>query len=898
MFYLQILVLLGGFFVFQIPQAMGVSGAQEGTWSGTIHITGDCSVAAGKTLTISSGSTVYFDDNYKIDVYGTLTADNVTITRDSGFAGNWIYIRFLNDTSNASSISNSIISYGGSSADSGVIYLQDSEASITSNTISDSASYGIVIKRTTTTGDAYSPTLSGNTIEDNTKSGIYIVANNSKTATPEISGNTIQNNTEYAINLGSHSFPTFPSANTYLGNGYNEVYWDIVRDGTHPDIDIDGTIYDAGIPYFPYMNYEYIRVHSNLTFAEGVIMKFSANQRLIFQDASSCIVNGANGNEAIFTSYRDDSAEAGGNTHGAGAVKGDWQGFEISSSGTSNINYAKFKYGGSVSSKGVLYFSVSTATLQNSNIENSDTHGVYIHNVAEPTISNNTIDTCDDYGIYVYNTVAGTTSAAISGNTVQNCSYGIYLNSQDGIVSPAISGNTLQNNTNHPIYAGKAAYPTFPSVNTYSGNGYEEVQWRGGTDENKAGTVYDPGIPYFLDCSSSILRINAAVTFNAGVVIKINTGDYIQTNGSGSITTQGTTSDYVIFTSYRDDSTEAGGNTHGAGATAGDWKYLSFTNSGVNSSLSYTKVKYSGSSNGAIYQSNGGLSLDHCVISNSQKDGINLNGHNVPTPTLSVTNSTITNCGDDGIHYHDNGWYTGGSSPTISGNTISNNTNYGIHIDASYGTISNNDIYNNNYGMYANHLSATIKPTSFSGNEIYNNTTYGAYNNTVDYGADIDMGNTWWSKNSGPLDDSDDRGSGGLYNPGGTGDRVSDHVDYDPWVAMHTGTMEFRDSGYTTSPTAIYVGETLYLEVVDSDLNTDPGSAQTTSITVTTATSGDSENVTLTEIANDSLYFRGSINTKITSKTNNNGTLETTSSDSSTTTYVDAWGCRWKPRSE
>ena len=39
----------------------------------------------------------------------------------------------------------------------------------------------------------------------------------------------------------------------------------------------------------------------------------------------------------------------------------------------------------------------------------------------------------------------------------------------------------------------------------------------------------------------------------------------------------------------------------------------------------------------------------------------------------------------------------------------------------------------------------------------------------------------WWGSGTGPYDPSDDRASGGLYNPGGKGDKVSDRVDYDPW---------------------------------------------------------------------------------------------------------------------
>jgi hypothetical protein len=39
----------------------------------------------------------------------------------------------------------------------------------------------------------------------------------------------------------------------------------------------------------------------------------------------------------------------------------------------------------------------------------------------------------------------------------------------------------------------------------------------------------------------------------------------------------------------------------------------------------------------------------------------------------------------------------------------------------------------------------------------------------------------WWGHDSGPYDPSDDTGSGGLYNPAGQGDRVTDKVNYTPW---------------------------------------------------------------------------------------------------------------------
>jgi parallel beta-helix repeat protein len=91
------------------------------------------------------------------------------------------------------------------------------------------------------------------------------------------------------------------------------------------------------------------------------------------------------------------------------------------------------------------------------------------------------------------------------------------------------------------------------------------------------------------------------------------------------------------------------------------------------------------------------------------------------------------------------------SSPTVTGNTITNNQQYGISVD------------NGSSGTY-------------QGNTISGNTAYGIYysGNIV-----IDATNNYWGDSSGPLDDSP---SDGWYNPLGQGDRVSDYVNYDPWL--------------------------------------------------------------------------------------------------------------------
>ena len=72
-----------------------------------------------------------------------------------------------------------------------------------------------------------------------------------------------------------------------------------------------------------------------------------------------------------------------------------------------------------------------------------------------------------------------------------------------------------------------------------------------------------------------------------------------------------------------------------------------------------------------------------------------------------------------------------------------------------------------------NSFGATI-----TGNMIMGNSSYGAYNAS---GSIITSAqDNYWRHPSGPLDDSDDRATGGLYNPTGLGDRVTDHVIYSP----------------------------------------------------------------------------------------------------------------------
>ncbi|MCH7780561.1 MAG: hypothetical protein IH848_06920, partial [Acidobacteria bacterium] len=67
---------------------------------------------------------------------------------------------------------------------------------------------------------------------------------------------------------------------------------------------------------------------------------------------------------------------------------------------------------------------------------------------------------------------------------------------------------------------------------------------------------------------------------------------------------------------------------------------------------------------------------------------------------------------------------------------------------------------------------------SLSGAFIGGNTAFGALN--LDPSNPLTISSTWWGHPSGPLDASDDTGTGGLFNPNGLGNAVSDGILYDP----------------------------------------------------------------------------------------------------------------------
>lgn len=102
----------------------------------------------------------------------------------------------------------------------------------------------------------------------------------------------------------------------------------------------------------------------------------------------------------------------------------------------------------------------------------------------------------------------------------------------------------------------------------------------------------------------------------------------------------------------------------------------------------------------------------------------------------------------------------------------------GINANNASPTITNSILQRNRYGLKAEGSSNPV----INNNDIFNNQEFGVWN--VDQTFTIDATNNWWGDDSGPAHSS---------NSSGTGDAVSDAVNFDPWIGSGSSNPVFGD---------------------------------------------------------------------------------------------------------
>jgi len=219
-----------------------------------------------------------------------------------------------------------------------------------------------------------------------------------------------------------------------------------------------------------------------------------------------------------------------------------------------------------------------------------------------------------------------------------------------------------------------------------------------------------------------------------------------------------------------------------------------------------------------VYQairSRGSGTIHDCVFTNIKYNesgpgyaGFAIVAFGTPAMNVDVTNCTFTEIGRVGVLYFGSGitgstfsgnTYTGkgtgnwldyglevggGANVTAHNNTISNclgvassdgSTSAGILVTTYYGagtkaTITDNTLTGNTTGVTVGYDASDTSTVVARNNNISGNTEYGIVSTAPAVDAELN----WWGHASGPYHPT--------LNPSGTGDPVSDNVDFDPWL--------------------------------------------------------------------------------------------------------------------
>ena len=232
-------------------------------------------------------------------------------------------------------------------------------------------------------------------------------------------------------------------------------------------------------------------------------------------------------------------------------------------------------------------------------------------------------------------------------------------------------------------------------------------------------TLTSANSPYLIGRTSLTVSAGATLTIDPGVVIKIvnNASPWIDVEGT--LRTNGTAAEPVVFTSFYDDDYGGDMNTDGTATTpsAGNWVRIFFDTTSGGSSLTHTLVRYGGGNSisdatkyrGAIGVDSANVSFNNLTVENSNSHGVSLFGSDSTITDSNFSTSTNTTFSSSGVSIS-------GGSPTITGSNFTGNYR-GITVSASNSTINSNTFINNlQEAVYTSGVIGSFSGNSGSGN--------------------------------------------------------------------------------------------------------------------------------------------------------------------------------------
>ncbi|MCF7859372.1 MAG: carboxypeptidase-like regulatory domain-containing protein [Candidatus Cloacimonetes bacterium] len=350
-----------------------------------------------------------------------------------------------------------------------------------------------------------------------------------------------------------------------------------------------------------------ILISGILTIEPGTIIKYKSGANWIVQGASGGLIN-AEGTALlpiIFTSWHDDAN--GGDTNGNGnatdPARGDWDDIDIEGdNNSSTFDHCEFYYGGGYNDRHIIFLDPYTSV--------SITNCIFAHNHGEKG------------ALSAYQAGSGT---VIQHNIFFDNTWPLNINPLYSLDSTNIFHDPDDNSV----------------LNDYNGILVE------GNDIDGSITWSETEVPYVLLQNEYLIPTGNSLTFEAGVKLKLGENANFWINGT--MRGEGTISEPVIFTSYKDDSI-SGDTNHDEDMTSpnpGDWQYIKILGANNQSSFDYCEFYYGGgyASDYTLYLGDGtAVNISSCLfVYNNGADDTVLNAGHASANTTIMGNSFYNN---------------------------------------------------------------------------------------------------------------------------------------------------------------------------------------------------------------------------------------------------------------